>query len=203
LIAAIVPAAGESRRMGRPKLLLPVGGQPVLRRVVTALQEGGAELVVVVAPPIGWKDFAFEFFLEDVFIHIAETQPADMRASFELGLSYLELNGVQPTTILLTPADCPGLTADLVAAVIRRSSTDPMSVIIPTFHDRRGHPIALPWELATAVRDLPAGVGVNALVAASSDRVVELPVSERGAVEDMDTLEDYQRWLESEGANPV
>ena len=51
MIAAVVPAAGRSQRMGRPKLLLPIDGEPLIVRVVTALREGGAERVVVVAPP--------------------------------------------------------------------------------------------------------------------------------------------------------
>ena len=50
-IAAIVPAAGRSERMGRPKLILPIGGATVIARVVAALRQGGAEPVVVVAPP--------------------------------------------------------------------------------------------------------------------------------------------------------
>ena len=49
-IPAIVPAAGKSRRMGQPKMLLPFGGQPLIGRVVRALLEGGAEPVIVVAP---------------------------------------------------------------------------------------------------------------------------------------------------------
>ena len=51
MIAAIVPAAGRSKRMGQPKLLLPIDGETLIARVVTALREGGAERVVVVAPP--------------------------------------------------------------------------------------------------------------------------------------------------------
>src|SRR5215468_2464915 len=50
-VAAIVPAAGRSVRMGRPKLVLTIGGQTVLARVVKALRAGGAGRVVVVAPP--------------------------------------------------------------------------------------------------------------------------------------------------------
>ena len=42
MIAAVVPAAGHSQRMGRPKLILPIGGQTVIARVVSALRDGGA-----------------------------------------------------------------------------------------------------------------------------------------------------------------
>src|SRR5215471_3453560 len=50
MIAAVVPAAGRSSRMGRPKLLLDFEGESLIRRVVTALRGGGADRIVVVPP---------------------------------------------------------------------------------------------------------------------------------------------------------
>src|SRR4051812_46993340 len=50
---ALIPAAGLSQRMGRPKLLLPLGGRPVLEHVVSALRAGGAAEVLVVVGPEG------------------------------------------------------------------------------------------------------------------------------------------------------
>ena len=51
MIAALVPAAGSSKRMGQPKLLLEFDGHTLIGRVVGALRAGGVERVVVVAPP--------------------------------------------------------------------------------------------------------------------------------------------------------
>src|SRR5262249_42597993 len=51
VIAGLIPAAGHSRRMGRPKLALPLLGRPLLAHVVTALREGGADPVLVVLGP--------------------------------------------------------------------------------------------------------------------------------------------------------
>ena len=52
MIFAVVPAAGLSLRMGRPKLSLPLGGRTVLEYVVGALRQGGVdEVLVVVGPP--------------------------------------------------------------------------------------------------------------------------------------------------------
>ena len=51
MIAAIVPAAGRSERMGRPKLILPIGGLSVIAHVTIALRTGGADPVLVIVPP--------------------------------------------------------------------------------------------------------------------------------------------------------
>ena len=51
MIAALVPAAGSSSRMGQPKLLLKFDGMSMIGRLVAALRKGGARRVVVIAPP--------------------------------------------------------------------------------------------------------------------------------------------------------
>src|SRR5262245_32839666 len=111
MIAAIVPAAGRSERMGRPKLLLPVGGTSLIARVVAALRGGGADLViVVVAPPglAGAEALAAEAEQGGACVVVADPPPRDMRASVERGLDRLEQGNAQgspPSTLLLTPGD--------------------------------------------------------------------------------------------------
>lgn len=195
MIAAIVPAAGRSERMGRPKLILPIGGTTVIARVVASLREGGVALVVVVTPP---RDAPGAGILIDeaenasAVVVVALERPADMRASFALGLARLG-DGPQPSTVLLAPADSAGISARLVAQVVACARDQMHSIVIPTFEGRRGHPIALPWARCVESHALPPGVGLNALVALHAADVLELPVAEAGALADLDTPEDYER----------
>ena len=48
---AVVPAAGHSTRMGEPKLLLPLAGEPLIRHTIRAWQRSQVDQVVVVARP--------------------------------------------------------------------------------------------------------------------------------------------------------
>src|SRR4051812_2286819 len=117
MIAAVVPAAGLSVRMGRPKLNLPVGGVPLIARVVAAFRDGGAGRVVVVTAPgeaPAAPEIAGAARAEGAEVVVAPTQPADMRASVELGLAFLA-QGPAPSAILLAPGDSPGLSPALVA----------------------------------------------------------------------------------------
>ncbi len=107
MIAAVVPAAGRSQRMGRPKLLLPIGGESLIGRVVTALREGGADRVVVVAPPgeseegpavAGWQVRPAPWWLR------RPCRPAEMRDSIEIGLLALAASA-PPDHVLLAPGD--------------------------------------------------------------------------------------------------
>lgn len=199
MIAAILPAAGQSLRMGRPKLVLPVGGTTVIARVVTALREGGADLVVVVCPP---NREPFTATLTDqaasagAEVITPSTQPPDMRASIEHAIQYLDTLVLEPNHVILSPADSPGISSRLVAGVIQLARASPESIVIPVVEGRRGHPIVMPWSLARTIPALPAGVGVNALVAEHETRVLEYACDDPAAIADLDTPEDYERLRE-------
>ena len=49
----LIPAAGKSRRMGRPKLTLPLAARTVLEAVLDTVRQGGVETVLVVVGPDG------------------------------------------------------------------------------------------------------------------------------------------------------
>lgn len=202
MIAAIVPAAGHSQRMGRPKLILTVGGRSVIALVVTALRGAAASPVIVVVPPLeapGALTLHREASEAGAEVLVPEIQPPDMRASVERAVEWLERSEFRPTTVLLTPADSPGLSSSLVAQVIARARDKPGAIVVPVVDGKRGHPIALPWSIVLGVRKLPAGVGVNALVSLNAGRIVELEVNDPGALADLDTPEDYERWAQTEG----
>jgi molybdopterin converting factor subunit 1 len=182
--------------MGRPKLILPIGGVSLIARVTTALRQGGADPVIVVVPP-AWEQGAAALAAEAAraggSVVVAPQPPPHMRTSVELGLDRLAQIS-PPATFLLAPGDCPGIDAHLVARVIARARAEPLAIVIPHAGGRRGHPIALPWSLADEIRSLPADVGINYLVARHAARVVTLEIDDPAALDDLDTPEDYGRW---------
>ena len=198
MIAAIVPAAGRSERMGRPKLILPIGGLSVIAHVTSALRKGGADPVLVVVPPpsvAGAPALAAEAARAGGCVVVAEPPPPDMRSSVECGLDHLEQRALPPpATFLLAPGDSPGISAELVARIVARAAAEPDAIVIPQSQGRRGHPIALPWSLAAEIRGLPGDVGINALVARHAARVLTLDVADPAALADLDTPDDYRRW---------
>ncbi len=163
MIAAVVPAAGLSARMGQPKLLMKFQGEALIHRVVTALRRGGAGRVVVVVPPAGSPEgtpIADEARRAGAEVIVPETRPAEMRLSVELGLMMLETDPT-PQLVFLTPGDIPGITPDLVARLRDAALGQPGWIVAPAYEGRRGHPLVLPWSMALEIRDLPAGEGVN------------------------------------------
>lgn len=197
-LVALVPAAGASRRMGRPKLVLSLGRETVIERVVSALRQGGAGTVLVVAPPDsapGALELAAQARGRGALVVHCAAPTSDMRATFERGLTALWERGLVPCDgLVLTPGDAPGLTPEIVRLVVDRFAEDPSRMIVPIQEGRRGHPVAFPWAIASQVPGLPSGVGVNALRQAHAERVVFVEVAGPGAFADLDTPEDYRAW---------
>ena len=124
-LPAIVPAAGESRRMGRPKPLLPFNGQPLIGRVVTALRIGGASPVLVVTPPAQAPEgppIAEAARQAGAVVITPPQRPAEMRESAEIAIAQLGRDG-PPAGFVLTPGDSAGITPEIVRQVLERSAS--------------------------------------------------------------------------------
>jgi molybdenum cofactor cytidylyltransferase len=197
MIYAIIPAAGQSRRMGRPKLSLPLGDHPILYWVIASLKAAGiAEILVVAGPrvlelgPIAKE--AGAHYLE------LENDTADMRETVTHGLTWLE-NRFQPQpndAWLLVPADHPTLSATTIRQVISGFLEKPeCSICIPVYNGRRGHPTLIAWRHVSAIKNLPAGVGLNHFMRSQTKEIREVPVTSPTVLQDLDTPEDYEKLL--------
>ncbi len=196
MIGAVIPAAGKSKRMGQPKLLIEIDGRALLARVIEALFDGGVGRIVVVCPPESAPEsaplatIANESGCELV---IPREHPLDMRASIELGLGRLG-RSIAPDHVVVGPGDSPATTAPLIASLLERASRNPRGIVIPSVGGRRGHPIVMPWAIARELAGLGANLGLNALVRGHSDLVELVEVADRRIVLDLDTPEDLAAW---------
>lgn len=187
---AVVPAAGHSTRMGRPKLTLPLGGRTVLEHVIASLHDGGvATVLVVVGPHVRDLIPLAEAAGANVLALPAPT--ADMRATVEAGLAWIgeRLRPHPDDPWLLAPADCPAFSPD----VVRRLLAAEGSIVVPVHGGRRGHPTLFRWRHAAGIRALPADAGINSYLRLRAGEALELPVADPGVLADLDTPEEYAR----------
>lgn len=198
---AIVPAAGISARMGRPKLLLPWGSSTVIETVISAWRAGGIERVIVVVraddEPLAARCRAAGARVVQPIV-----DPPDMKTSVRHAL-HAARAAYAPTddeAWLLAPADMPRLSAPLIARLLAEHDPARPQVLIPVVDGRRGHPILVPWCWATAVDELTEHEGVNTLVARLPVR--EILSDDPGIRVDLDTPDDYRRARSEETSLP-
>jgi molybdenum cofactor cytidylyltransferase len=194
MIFAVVPAAGHSTRMGRPKLALPLTGRPVLAHVVAALRGGVDHVLVVVGPHVPELAPLAEAAGAHVCL-LAEPTP-DMRATVEHGLRWLEEHfGPAPEDAwLLAPADHPALDADVVRRLCAAYTATPSrSIVVPVHAGRRGHPTLIAWRHVAGMRAYPPGEGLNGYLRSHAAETLEVE-AHAGVLADVDTPEDYERF---------
>jgi molybdenum cofactor cytidylyltransferase len=188
----LIPAAGKSRRMGRPKLSLTCGDSTVIECVLAAVRTAGIEEVLVVVAPDA-EDLAR--LAESAGAHVLRlpSDTPDMRATCEHGLAWLEerYHPADDDGWLLLPADHPTVRPGVVCAIL--DAAPGRSIVVPVHESKRGHPTWLRWSHVAAIRALPPDQGLNALIRANAAQTFELDWPSDAILRDLDTPQDYER----------
>lgn len=194
-VAAIVLAAGESRRMGRPKQTLPYGDSTVLETVLRTLRAAQVDGITVVlgnhAPQI-----RAQLDHLDVEVCINPRPEEGMVSSAQRGLAQV---GDDADAYLFVLGDQPQMEARVVDALIEAAARSPFGICLPTYAGRRGHPVLFRARYRAEILALPRTVGLHQIVRAHPGDLLELPVDTPSVLKDIDTPEDYRRALEEAG----
>lgn len=185
-VAAILLAAGQSRRMGTCKQLLPLGETTVIGRCLDTLQAGGISDIIVVVSSDGTA-VADEARHVPVRIAVNQEVSGDMSSSIRTGRAALP---PESSSIIVTLCDYPLVRSETVRVLIKTGAAHPTSIIIPTHAGRRGHPLLIPRAILDELTD---ALTLRDVVRKEPDRVVERDVPDGGVLLDMDTPEEYRR----------
>ncbi len=186
-VAAIVLAAGQSRRMGggRNKLLAQFDGEPLVRRSVrTALQSKASPVLVVT----GHMEHQIRRVLEGLDVTIVHNP------DFAEGLSTSLKCGIRALPdkcagVLVMLADMPGIDAQAIDRLV--DAFDPgrgKSIILPTASGKRGNPVLWSRDHFPSLRALTGDVGARHLLAENEDAVHQVDIGQ-DAIADVDTPE--------------
>jgi molybdenum cofactor cytidylyltransferase len=194
VLVAIILAAGDSVRMGRPKALLPdPDGRPFVARIVRTFAEASIRDVIVVT---GSQHAAIvDAIASDgppvTPVFVTNSQPSlGQLASLRIGLAaavQLDLDGV-----LVTPVDIPMVRPSTVRELVRAWERTRAPIVRPAVGERHGHPVLFDRAVFDALRSAPLASGARTVVHAWGDRLVNVPVDDRGCLFDIDTPADYE-----------
>lgn len=189
-IAAIILAAGESRRMGKPKALLACQGTTFLGNLlrVTAHPAIGIRRVVLGA---GADEIRRAASLAPEAVVINLEWPQGQLSSLLAGLRSLPEGGTDG--ILVCPVDQPLISSQLVDKLIKAFRGQGKPIVMPTYQGHRGHPVIFAASLYPELLAAPVKVGARAVVWAHQKELLELPTDEEGVVLNLNDPETLQR----------
>jgi CTP:molybdopterin cytidylyltransferase MocA len=194
MIPAIVLAAGRSSRMGRAKASLPLGAETFLTRIVRTLLEAGVDDVIVV---VGHEaDTIASTFagsgLPARFVVNTDYDRGQL-SSLVAALAIVDRPGV--AAALVTLVDVPLVSSATVRAVLERYRTTHAPVVRPTSGGRHGHPLLIDRSLFGELRAAAPELGAKPVIRAHASADGDLPIDDDGAFVDIDTEEEYLKWV--------
>jgi molybdenum cofactor cytidylyltransferase len=195
-IAGLVLGAGGSRRLGRPKQLLPYGERTLLQHTLDTARRCGFDQLVV---PIGGA--------ADEVRERVDLSGADVVVNYDYGAgcsssiaAALETVDRRCDVLVLMLGDQPGVTPAIVRALVQGRGDAPLAVC--RYDDGRGHPLAFDRRIFPHLADLHGDKGVWRLLDQRADEVVEVRIAGNVPL-DVDTPEDYQAVLAEAGFTEV
>jgi len=187
LISVIILAAGESRRMGEPKQLMPLGKTTILQHTVDNFLNSEVHDVIVV---VGYRAEEVISLIADrsVTITVNSAYREGMSTSIIAGLSLIS---EKTQGIMLALADQPFIDSHTINHLIEAFGAHNENIAIPVYQGKRGHPIIFAIKYKEALLRLKGDIGGREIIGQHPDDILEVPVNCEGICVDIDTVDNY------------
>jgi len=184
-VSAILLAAGSSKRMGKLKQLLPLGGKPVIMHCLDTIIESGITDIVVVLNPVG-KEIEGAVRHLPLTIVFNNNPSSEMAESVRIGLKSVH---DESSGILICLSDYPLITSDTLKILVTWHEKEPDKIIIPVYRNKKGHPTLFPKQFG---EEISHGFTLREIVHKDKRRIQFVEVQDEGILYDMDTEDDYK-----------
>lgn len=208
MIAVVILSAGESRRMGQPKALLPFPenfpsaqsqrtqtAQTFLEHLIEVTRHPRADILRVVVGA-HTEEIRARVKLQNDAIVVNENWEKGQLSSLQAAIRSLPAEKTEGMLVCLV--DHPLISPQLVSLLLETFERDKNKIVIPTYRGKRGHPVIFPSalykELLAVRQDAPENIGARAVVRAHAADVVEVPVNEEGVVVNLNDPETLRRF---------
>ena len=192
MIAAVILAAGESKRMGQPKMLLPWGNETVISHIINVFRKAGVEDVRIVTGSMGDKIERTISHLNVKTIYNQDFADGEMLSSIQCGVRALTS---QAQAMLIGLGDQPQVQERSVRMVCDAFIESKSNIVVPSYQMRRGHPWLIARPLWDELLKLESPQSPRDLLNTHSENIQYVKVDDPGVLADLDTPDDYQRWL--------
>lgn len=192
MISAILLAAGESKRMGELKQLMPFGqNTTIVEQAIDNLLSSAVNEVIVV---VGYRaeEVIKSIVGKPVKIAINPNYRQGMSTSIIAGLNLVDSRA---QAVMLTLGDQPLINSQTINRLIEEFHNHDRGIAIPTYQGRRGHPTIFAIKYKEKLLELKGDIGGRQIVKDHPDDILEVAVNAGGIITDIDTISDYQFYV--------
>ncbi|MFP3976038.1 MAG: nucleotidyltransferase family protein [Chloroflexota bacterium] len=180
--------AGESRRMGRPKQILPLQTTTILGQVIENVQKSNIDEVVLV---LGHQaaQIANQVRAESVQVAINPEFRQGMSSSIKCGLRVVSR---ETKAVMIVLGDQPWIDAEIINHLIEEHKNSDIGITVPTHKGVRGNPVTFDMKYKHDLMHLKGDVGGKHIVERHPEDVLEIEIDSQSIIEDIDTESDYR-----------
>ena len=188
MLSAIILAAGESKRMGKPKQLLPLGKSTLLEQAIDNLLNSSVDETIVV---LGHKaeEITEKIANKPVKVVINPDYQQGMSTSIVAGLIMVD---PRSQAVMLALGDQPLVTSRTINQLIEAFNKNRKGIAVPTYQGRRGHPIIFDIKYKAELFKLKGDIGGREIIQNHPKDVFMVAVDSESVISDIDTQEDYK-----------
>lgn len=189
-VTAVVLAAGESRRMGRPKQLLSWGETTILGRTLHNLQQSDVDDILVVSGHRAEEVAAIAHERGVRTVHNPDYAEGEMLSSLQAALPHLPRKA---DAVLVMLADQPLVDAPLINAILDAYRDGAADLVAPAYRGRRGNPVLIGRRYFDELATLPWGDAPRTLLRRHAAALHLVPVDSEAILLDIDRPQEYRR----------
>jgi CTP:molybdopterin cytidylyltransferase MocA len=181
--------------MGRPKALLPIDGVRFIEKIVRALRATRVGKIVVV---LGHNAEEMRQKIADLDTTVIVNQDYKKGQLSSLIAAIGEIDGwTSPEVegILVHLVDHPYINASLVDLMIEQFLASKKLIVVPRYKGRHGHPVIFSRSLFAELLNAPLDQGAKSVVYAHQKDTLEIATEDQGVTIDIDTPEEYRRFV--------
>ena len=194
MISAIILAAGQSKRMGQPKLLLPWKNVTVLEQVIAVFADSGVEDILVITGGAHEQIQEIVWKCREIYpvrsVYNKDYENGELLSSIWCGLRHLTEQTAE--AVLIGLGDQPQIQEGSVRAVRDAFLQTGKALIVPSYQMRRGHPWLVARPLWQELLEMNATQTPRDFLNAHGKHIHYVEIDSPSILTDLDTPEQYR-----------